>query len=55
MLFIVVMVLIFEEREVKRKFGKAYEAYRAEVPMVSFRLVCLKWLFGFEKGVRCSK
>ncbi len=45
MLFIVVMVLIFEEREVKRKFGKAYEAYRAEVPMVSFRMVCLKWLF----------
>ena len=47
MLFIVVMVLIFEEREVKRKFGKVYEAYRAEVPMVSFRPVCLKWLFGF--------
>jgi len=47
MLFIVVMVLIFEEREVKRKFSKEYEDYKAEVPMVSFRPICLKWLFGF--------
>ena len=45
MLFIIIMVLIFEEMEVKRKFGKAYERYRKEVPMVSFRLKCLKWLF----------
>jgi protein-S-isoprenylcysteine O-methyltransferase Ste14 len=48
MLFIVVMVLIFEEREVKRKFGKAYADYKAEVPMVSFEPRCLKWLFGFK-------
>ena len=45
MLFIIIMVIIFEEMEVKRKFGKAYEEYRKEVPMVSFRIVCLKWLF----------
>jgi len=45
MLFIVLMVTIFEEMEVKRKFGKAYEAYREEVPMVSFRIECLKKLF----------
>jgi len=45
MLFIIVMVLIFEEMEVKKKFGKAYEFYKAEVPMVSFRVACLRWLF----------
>ena len=46
MLFIITMVTIFEEMEVKRKFGEAYETYRREVPMVSFRLGCLKRLFG---------
>ncbi|SFV90535.1 Putative protein-S-isoprenylcysteine methyltransferase [hydrothermal vent metagenome] len=45
MLFIVVMVIIFEEMEVKKKFGKAYDNYRQDVPMVSFRRKCLKWLF----------
>jgi protein-S-isoprenylcysteine O-methyltransferase Ste14 len=45
MLFIIVMVTIFEEREVNRKFGKAYEVYRKNVPMVSFRWECLKNLF----------
>jgi len=45
MLFIIIMVLIFEEMEVNRKFGEAYEAYRQKVPMVSFRIECLKWLF----------
>jgi protein-S-isoprenylcysteine O-methyltransferase Ste14 len=45
MLFIVVMVVIFEEMEVKQKFGEAYEQYCQEVPMVSFKLKCLKTLF----------
>jgi protein-S-isoprenylcysteine O-methyltransferase Ste14 len=45
MLFIIVMVLIFEEMEVNRKFGEAYEAYRQKVPMVSFRSECLRSLF----------
>ncbi|RRS30541.1 MAG: hypothetical protein P794_06185 [Epsilonproteobacteria bacterium (ex Lamellibrachia satsuma)] len=45
MLFIIVMVIIFEEMEVNRKFGKAYEAYRQEVPMVSFKAECLRELF----------
>ena len=45
MLFIVIMVLIFEEMEVKRKFGEAYETYRKKVPMVSFRSECLRSLF----------
>ena len=44
MIFIIVMVLIFEEREVKEKFGKEYKSYSAKVPMVSFRLECLKRL-----------
>jgi len=51
MLFIIVMVVIFEEMEVKRKFKEAYEKYRQEVPMVSFRWKCIKWLFlGKEKN-----
>ena len=45
MFFIIVMVILFEEMEVKRKFGKAYENYRQEVPMVSFQWKCLRWLF----------
>jgi protein-S-isoprenylcysteine O-methyltransferase Ste14 len=45
MLFIIIMVLVFEEMEVKRKFGKSYETYREEVPMVSFRSECLRSLF----------
>jgi len=45
MLFIIIMVLIFEEMEVNRKFGEAYEAYRQKVPMVSFRSECLRSLF----------
>ncbi len=46
MFFIAVMVLVFEEMEVRRKFGAAYEAYREKVPAVSFRYDCLKRLFG---------
>jgi protein-S-isoprenylcysteine O-methyltransferase Ste14 len=45
MFFIIIMVLIFEEMEVNRKFGKAYEVYREEVPMVSFKSECLRTLF----------
>ena len=45
MLFIVVMVMIFEEREAEKKFGEFYRRYRRSVPMVSFRTECLKKLF----------
>ena len=45
MLFIVFMVTVFEEMEVKRKFTYAYEAYRQKVPMVSFKVACLRMLF----------
>jgi len=50
MFFIVFMVLIFEEMEVKRKFGKLYESYKKEVPMVVFHSKCLKMLFKKYKG-----
>ena len=45
MLFIVFMVIVFEELEVRKKFGDAYRAYAREVPMVSFKSSCLKTLF----------
>ena len=47
--FIIIMVLIFEEMEVDKKFGKEYEEYRQNVPMISFRLECLKLLFCLPK------
>ena len=46
MIFIMIMVMVFEEMEVSRKFGEAYEDYRHKVPMVSFQWRCLKRLFG---------
>lgn len=45
MLFIVIMVMIFEEREVRRKFDQDYEVYAQKVPMVSFDRKCIKMLF----------
>ncbi len=49
MIFIIIMVMIFEEMEVDKKFGKAYEYYREEVPMISFQIACLKELFKGKK------
>jgi len=45
MIFIIVMVLVFEEMEVRAKFGKEYEEYKAKVPMVNLSKKCLKELF----------
>jgi len=45
MIFIVVMVTIFEEREVKSKFNEEYILYSQKVPMVSLKWSCLKALF----------
>ncbi len=45
MLFIVFMVMVFEEMEVKRKFGNEYKVYAKKVPMVSFKRSCLRKLF----------
>ncbi len=45
MIFIVFMVLIFEEMEVKKKYPDSYEQYRQNTPMVTFSFRCLKELF----------
>jgi len=45
MIFIALMVLIFEEMECKKKFGKEYEAYAQKVSMVCFGWRCLRELF----------
>lgn len=45
MLFILIMVSIFEEMEVDKKFGEAYRTYKKHVPMVSWKWICLKDLF----------
>jgi len=45
MLFIVFMVTVFEEMEVKKKFLKEYEAYKEQVPMVNLSKKCLRELF----------
>ncbi len=44
-LFIVFMVIVFEEMEVRHKFGENYKQYAQQVPMVSLKLHCLKALF----------
>jgi len=44
------MVLVFEEMEVKRKFSDAYEAYKKDVPLVSFKRNCLHELFKSKKA-----
>ena len=45
MLFIIFMVIVFEEREAENKFGDDYRRYREKVPMVSFKAECLRRLF----------
>ena len=45
MLFIFVMVWIFEERECRQKFGQAYNAYAANVPLFPKTFSCVKKLF----------
>ena len=45
MFFIIFMVIVFEEMEVKRKFGDEYRSYAKRAPMVSFKRSCLKRLF----------
>jgi protein-S-isoprenylcysteine O-methyltransferase Ste14 len=45
MIFIIFMVLVFEELEVKKKFKKSYEAYKKETPIIPKNMECLKKLF----------
>ncbi|MFK5881205.1 MAG: isoprenylcysteine carboxylmethyltransferase family protein [Sulfurospirillum sp.] len=46
MIFIIFMVIIFEEWEVRKKFGDEYREYASKVPMISFKKECLDKLFG---------
>jgi len=46
MVFIIFMVIVFEEWEVRKKFKEEYEEYASKVPMVSFKKECLEKLFG---------
>ncbi len=46
MVFIIFMVVVFEEWEVRKKFKEEYEEYASKVPMVSFKKECLEKLFG---------
>ena len=50
MIFMVVMIMIFEEREASRKFGEAYTRYRNTVPAFNFRLDCLKKLMKADRA-----
>ncbi|WP_457748348.1 methyltransferase family protein [Sulfurimonas sp.] len=52
MLFIIFMVIIFEEMEVEKKFTKEYKIYRQKVPMISFKHDCLYALFIKKKNSR---
>ena len=44
-LFILVMILLVEEPEAKKKFGQDYIAYEKDVPMFTLSLSCLHKLF----------
>lgn len=45
MVFILIMVLIFEEMECYKKFGKDYEVYKRKTPIFSKDWSCYKKLF----------
>ena len=45
-LFILLMILTLEEREVIGKFGDAYREYRRQTPLIPRSLRCWRMLFG---------
>ncbi len=45
MLFILIMVLIFEEAEAYKKFGEDYLDYKKNTPIFSKKPECYRWLF----------
>ena len=45
MLFMIIMIKLFEEPEAEKKFGKAYGDYKKQVPFFNFSKKCLKELF----------
>ena len=46
MIFILIMVLLFEEMECHKKFGRDYEVYKNSTPIFSKDKECYKRLFG---------
>ena len=48
MVLMVILILTLEEREVSRKFGEAYQAYRRQVPPFNLRPDCLRRLLGLD-------
>ncbi len=44
MLFMIVMIKLFEEKEAEKKFGQNYLEYKKEVPFFSVKKECLKML-----------
>jgi len=51
-LFMISLIKLVEEPQALRKFGKAYEEYRRQVPMFSLRRPCLKKLFANTSSVK---
>ena len=45
MIFILIMVLVFEEMECYKKFGKDYKTYKKDIPIFSKKWECYKKLF----------
>ena len=45
-LFMIIMIKLYEEPQAVRKFGDEYLRYREQVPMFSLRQECLRALFG---------
>ena len=45
MLLIYMLILLIEEPETRKKFGKAYDEYCAKTPLFCFRWECLKALY----------
>ncbi len=46
MLTMIIMIKLVEEPQTVKKFGDEYHRYCDQVPMFSFRPICLKQLFG---------
>ncbi|WP_457560129.1 methyltransferase family protein [Caminibacter sp.] len=44
-IFIFVMMVVFDEMEAKKKFGKAYEKYKSKTPIFPKNKECWKMLF----------
>ena len=45
MIFILIMVLIFEEAEAYKKFGEDYKRYKNSTPIFPKKPECYRWLF----------